>query len=185
MDELHPWTSHPLRGPKNGSYPSMSSPRSFGAKPQKVAFHKVTQKALSLFTTTFFSVWLNWKYLCGLRTFPVPTKMIFNAFRNNSGFSDFHLRNASEVAPAAPEHFRFLSQKIPKSFQNDSGILQELSGMCRNQFDLMVYPKTTFRYHRNLSDDLSLWYDSAVRNFSVSETFSVIFSQTPCLVFSR
>ena len=70
--------------------------------------------------------------------------MIFNAFRNNSGFSDFHLRNASEVAPAAPEHFRFLSQKIPKSFQNDSGILQELSGICRNQFDLMVYPETTF-----------------------------------------
>ena len=70
--------------------------------------------------------------------------MIFNAFRNNSGFSDFHLRNASEVAPAAPEHFRFLSQKIPKSFQNDSGILQELSGMCRNQFDLMVYPKQLF-----------------------------------------
>ena len=69
------------------------------------------------------------------------------------------------MAPAAPEHFRFLSQKIPKSFQNDSGILQELSGMCRNQFDLMVYPETTFRYHRNLSDDLSLRYDSAVRNF--------------------
>ena len=97
--------------------------------------------------------------------------MIFNAFRNNSGFSDFHLRNASEVAPAAPEHFRFLSQKIPKSFQNDSGILQELSGMCRNQFDLMVYPETTFRYHRNLSDDLSLRYDSAVRNFSSVQNF--------------
>ena len=74
----------------------------------------------------------------------------------------------------------------PKNgFQNDSGILQELSGMCRNQFDLMVYTETTFRYHPNLSHDLSLRYDSAVRNFSVSETFSVIFSQTPCLVFSR
>ena len=146
---------------------------------------EISQKALSLFTTTFFSGCSNWKYLCGLRTFPVPTIIIFNAFRNNSGFSDFHLRNASEVAPAAPEHFRFLSQKIPKSFQNDSVTLQELSGICRNQFDLMVYPETTFRYHWNSSDDLSLWYDSAVRNFSVSETFSVIFSQTPCLVFSR
>jgi hypothetical protein len=36
----------PMRGPKNGSYPSMSSPRSFGAKPQKVAFHKVTIKLI-------------------------------------------------------------------------------------------------------------------------------------------
>jgi hypothetical protein len=35
-----------MRGPKNGSYPSMSSPRSFGAKPQKVAFHKVTIKLI-------------------------------------------------------------------------------------------------------------------------------------------
>ena len=105
--------------------------------------------------------------------------MIFNAFRNNSGFSDFHLRNASEVAPAAPEHFRFLSQKIPKSFQNDSGILQELSGMCRNQFDLMVYPETTFRYHRNLSDDLSLRYDSAVRNhFGVRNFFGDFLSDS-------
>ena len=34
----------PMRGPKNGSYPSMSSPRSFGAKPQKVAFHKYPKK---------------------------------------------------------------------------------------------------------------------------------------------
>ena len=92
--------------------------------------------------------------------------MSFNAFRNNSSFSDFHLRNASEVAPAAPEHFRVLSQKIPKSFQNDSGTLQELSGIFRNQSDLMVYPETTFRYHRNLSDDLSLRYDSAVQNLS-------------------
>ena len=91
--------------------------------------------------------------------------MIFNAFRNNSGFSDFHLRNASEVAPATPEHFRFLCQKIPKSFQNDSGTLQELSGICRNQINLMVYPETFLRYHQNSSDDLSLRYDSAIRNF--------------------
>ena len=39
--------------------------------------------------TTFFSVRSNWKYLCGLRTFPVPTKIIFNAFRNNFGLVIF------------------------------------------------------------------------------------------------
>ena len=75
------------------------------------------------------------------------------------------------MVPAAPEHFRFLSQKIPKSFQNDSGTLQELSGICQNQLDLMVYPETTFRYHRNSSDDLSLRYDSAVQNFSGVRNF--------------
>ena len=36
----------PMRGPKICSYPSMSSPRSFGAKPQKVAFQKVTIKLI-------------------------------------------------------------------------------------------------------------------------------------------
>ena len=75
------------------------------------------------------------------------------------------------MVPAAPEHIRLLSRKIPETFQNDSGTLQELSGMCRNQFDLMVYPETTFRYHQNLSDDPSLRYDSAVRNFSGVRNF--------------
>jgi hypothetical protein len=46
--------------------------------------------------------------------------------------SDFHLRKASEAVPAAPEYFWFFFQKIPRSFQNDSGTLQELSGMFRN-----------------------------------------------------
>src|SRR3989337_1445486 len=80
--------------------------------------------------------------------------------------SDFHLRKASEAVPAAPEHSRFSFRKIPRSFQNDSGTLQELSGMCQNQFDLMVSPETTFQFYRNSFGDLSL------RNFSaVSENF--------------
>ena len=69
------------------------------------------------------------------------------------------------MVTAAPKHFRFLCLKIPKSFKNDYGTLQELSGRCRNQFDLVVYPETTFRFHRNSSDDLSLRNFSAVRNF--------------------
>ena len=72
-------------------------------------------------------------------------------------FSDFHLRKASEPVPAAPEHFRFLFLKIPKSFQNDSGTLQELSGMCWNHFDLMAYPETTF----SVSPKLIRWPLSA------------------------
>ena len=45
----------PMRGPKNGSYPSMSSPRYFGAKPQKVAFHKVTIKLIFTIHDDIFS----------------------------------------------------------------------------------------------------------------------------------
>ena len=61
QEGLHEGVHHvaghtPMWGPKIGSNPSMSSPRSFGAKPQKVAFHKVTIKLISLFMTTFFSV---------------------------------------------------------------------------------------------------------------------------------
>ena len=67
----------------------------------------------------------------------------------------FLQRKATIAVPAAPEHFRFSSRKIPESFQNDSGTLQELSGMFRNQFDLMEYPETTFRFYRNYSDILS------------------------------
>ena len=36
-----------------------------------------------------FSVRSNWKYLCGLKTFLVPTKIIFNAFWNNFGLVIF------------------------------------------------------------------------------------------------
>ena len=74
---------------------------------QKVTHHKISQKALSLFTTTFFSVCSNGKYLCGLRTFPVPTIIIFNAFWNNSSLVIFicekhlkwfrQLRNISSI----------------------------------------------------------------------------------------
>ena len=69
------------------------------------------------------------------------------------------------MVPAAPEHIRLLSRKIPESFQNDSGTLQELSGMCQNQFDFMVSLETTFQFHRNSSGDLSLRNFSGVRNF--------------------
>ena len=63
----------------------------------------------------------------------------------------FLQRKATKAVPAAPEHFRFLSWKIPRSFQNTSGILQEFPGVCQNQFDLMEYPETTFQFHRNYS----------------------------------
>jgi hypothetical protein len=103
---------------------------------------------------TFFSVRMNWKYSCGLRTIPVPTKIIFNAFWNNSRLVISSAKSYSSGS-GSPEHFRFSSRKIPESFQNDSGTLQELSGMFRNQFDLVEYPETTFRFFRNYSDILS------------------------------
>ena len=67
----------------------------------------------------------------------------------------------------------------PKNgFQNDSGILQELSGMCQNQFDLMVYPETTFRYHRNLSDDLSAVRFRCPKLFGVRNFFGDFLSDS-------
>ena len=70
----------------------MASPRNQGdntKRPSRWLLQEAKQKALSLFLTTFFSVRSNWKYLCGLRTFPAPTKIIFNAFRNNFGLVIF------------------------------------------------------------------------------------------------
>ena len=70
-----------MRGPKNGSYPSMSSPRSFGAKPQKVAFHKVTIKLIfTIHDDIFFVSTKSENISAGLRIFPVPTKMILDSF---------------------------------------------------------------------------------------------------------
>ena len=84
-----------------------------------MAFHKVIQTALSLFTTTYFSVRSNWKYSCGLRTFPVPTKIIFNAIRNNSGLVIFicekHLkrfRQLRNISGFHPGKFQKVSRTI-------------------------------------------------------------------------
>src|SRR3990170_8586452 len=77
----------------------------------------------------------------------------------------FLQRKATIAVSAAPEHIRFSSQKIPESFQNDSGTLQELSGMFQNQFDLMEYPATTFRFYRNYSGVLSPELFRCLRNF--------------------
>ena len=144
----HSWGSPPMRC----LAPLPLLEHLFG-KSQKVLFQKI-QNLPSLFTMTFFSIRMNWKYLCGLRIILVPTKIIFNAFWNNSRLV-ISSAKSNHSGFGSPEHFRFSSQKIPESFQNDSGTLQELSGMSRNQFDLMEYPETTFRFHRNYSDILS------------------------------
>ena len=178
MDE-HPMAVHHLVGPpKKGFPPFHVIPRYFGTKPKKVAFHKVIQKALSLFTTTYLSVHSNWKYSCGLRTFPVPTKIIFNAIRNNSGLVIFicekhlkrfrQLRNISSFHPG-----KF--QKVSERFWHPPRIIRHvlkpiwLNGIPWNNFS--VLPELFRCTLRNV--------------FVASETFPVIFSQTPCLVFSR
>ena len=109
----HPsWPATPLGDPHEGlPWPPRPSRNLFG-NIQKGVFPQISQKALSLFTTTFFSVWSNWKYSCGLRTFPVPTKIIFNASRNNSGFSDFHLWKATKAVPAVRNISGFCLWKI-------------------------------------------------------------------------
>ena len=57
-----PWRSCTLQrptfmgAPQRGFLDPQVLLEAFWEKPQKVAFHKISQKALSLFTTTFFSV---------------------------------------------------------------------------------------------------------------------------------
>ena len=168
----------PWGAPMRASQSIHVIPRSFGIKPKQVAFQKVTQKALSLFTMIFFSVRSNWKYLCGLRTFPVPTKIIFNAFWNNSRLvisSAKSIWSGSGSSGTFPVFLPENSQKFPEWFWHPPRIIRHvpkpiwLYGILWNNFS--VSPEL-FRY--------------PLRNVSVSsETFSVIFSQTPCLVFSR
>ena len=146
---------------------------------QKVTHHKISQKALSLFTTTFFSVCSNWKYLCGLRTFPVPTKIIFNAFRNNSGLVIFicekHLkwfRQLRSISGYYPEN----SRKLPEWFWHPPRIIRHVP----KPIWLYGIPWNNF----SVSSKLIRW-PLSTEPFPVSKTFLVIFSQTPCLVFSR
>src|SRR3989337_3385927 len=85
---------------------------------KNVLFQKY-QNLFSLFTTTFFSVRSNWKYLCGLRTIPVPTKIIFNAFRNISRLVIF----ASEKLPNRFRQLRNISGFYPGKFSEVSRII--------------------------------------------------------------
>src|SRR3989337_4188731 len=62
---------------------------------------------------------MNGKYLCGLRTFPVPTKIIFNAFWNNSRLVIFicekHLkwcRQLRNIFGFYPRKFQKVSRMI-------------------------------------------------------------------------
>ena len=54
-----------------------------------MAFPRRQAKSTFTIHDDIFSVRSNWKYLCGLRTFLVPTKIIFNVFRNNFGLVIF------------------------------------------------------------------------------------------------
>ena len=111
---------HTLVGPPPRGIQSIHViPLDLLSKAPKGGFPKISQKALSLFTTTFFSVRSNWKYLCGLRTFPVPTKIIFNAFWNNSGLVIFicekHLkwfRQLWNISGFLPGKFQKVSRTI-------------------------------------------------------------------------
>ena len=138
---------------------------------QKVTHHKISQKALSLFTTTFFSVCSNWKYLCGLRTFPVPTKIIFNAFRNNSGLAIFicekHLKLFRQL--------RSISGYYPGKFQKASRMILAPSKnyqACAETNLTLWYPlKQLFSFIE--TNPMTSFYGtfSAVRNFSGVRNF--------------
>ena len=140
--------------PKGDPIHPCHTPRSFGAKAQKCGFPKSNPKSTFTIHEDIFLRPLNPKlFLCAQNNSSTHQNNL-NAFRNNFG-TMFLQRKATKSVPAAPEHFRFLSRKIPRSFQNTSGILQEFPGVCQNQFDLMEYPETTFQFYRNYSDILS------------------------------
>src|SRR3989337_1183068 len=128
---------------------------------------------------------MNGKYLCGLRTFPVPTKIIFNAFQNNSGLVIFicekHLKWFRQLRNISG----FSSRKFPEVSRMILAPSKNYQACAENNLTLWYPLKLLFSF-TGTHPVTSLLNLSAVRNFSVSsETFSVIFSQTPCLVFSR
>ena len=94
------------------SYPP-SHPLDLLSKAPKGGFPKSIPKSTFTIHDSFFSFRSNRKYLCGLRTFPVPTKIIFNAFQNNSRIVVFicekHLkrfRQLRNILVFIPENFR-------------------------------------------------------------------------------
>ena len=112
----------------------------------KGTFPKISQKALSLFTTTFFSVRSNWKYLCGLRTFPVTPKIIFNSFWNNSSLvisSAKSIWSGSGSSGTFPFFLPKNSQKFPEWFWHPPRIIRHvpkpiwLNGISRNNFSVL------------------------------------------------
>ena len=113
----------------------------------------------------------------GLRIIPVPTKMILDTFRNNSGLVVF-------ICEKQPKHFRQLRnisgsseiflkkifysflQKNSRSYQNNSGTLQKYQVLTENLFGLVVHSETTFRFYRNYSGVLSPELFRFLRNLS-------------------
>ena len=83
------------------------------------------------------------KIFIWLRTILVPTKQFWT---HSETVSEHCFSSAKSYYSGSGYSgtFPVFSRKIPRSFQNDSGTLQELSGVCRNQFELMVSPETTF-----------------------------------------
>ena len=121
----------------------------------------------------------------GLRIIPVPTKMILDSFWNNFRLVNFICEKQPKRYRQLRNIFGFYFWKFQKVSRMILAPSKNYQACAETILTSWHTPKQLFRFHRNSSGDLSLRYDSAVRNFSVSETFSVIFSQTPCLVFSR
>jgi len=125
---------------------------------------------LSLFTTTFFSVRSNWKYLCGPRTILVPTKISFNAIRNNSGLVIFicekHLkrfRQLRNISGFHPGKFQKVSRTILAPSKNYQA--------CAETNLTLWYPLKQLFSFTGTHPVTSLRNFSAVRNFSGVRNF--------------
>ena len=171
-----PWRSppcgrpHPHVGPQNWPLSIHVIPKIFWSKAPKGGFPKISQKALSLFTTTFFSVWSNWKYSYGLRTILVPTKIIFNASRNNSGLVIFicekHLkrfRQLRNISGFHPGKFQKVSRMILAPSKNYQA--------CAKTNLTLWYPLKQLFSFTGTHPVTSLRNFSAVRNFSGVRNF--------------
>ena len=172
------WPATTLVGPPKVVPIHPSLLEAFWENIPKGDFPKISQKALSLFTTTFFSVWSNWKYSCGLKTYPVPTKIIFNAIRNNSGLVIFicekHLkrfRQLRNISGFHPGKFQKVSRTILASSKNYQA--------CAQTNLTLWYPlKQLFSFTETHPVTSLFGTFPLTETFPVSETFSVFFFLT-------
>ena len=144
-------------------------------------------------SSTFYYSWHHFfasekpvKFSVCLEHFQHPTKSFWTCSETfpdhwfSSAKSNLSIFGSSEKFPAAPKNFRksFL-QKNSRSYQNNSGTLQKYQVLTGTFSAQWFTPKQLFGF----TETIPVF---SLRNFSVfSETFSVTFSQTPCLEFSR
>ena len=149
------WPANSLGGPPKGVSQPPSLLEAFWENIPKGDFSKNIHKVIFTIHKDIFLRPINPKLFLCVQNNSSTHQNNFERMPKQFWNNVFSSEKATIAVPAAPEHFRFFLRKNPRSYQNDSGTLQEFPDVCRNHFDLMEYPETTFQFYRNYSDILS------------------------------